>query len=182
MKDFVETRFKWRVIMCASLRVYAERGVLAQDKASTLKRKLERTFSAKSTSICLCRTELDKLDCTLESTGQVLNSLIQLRVESSISIFPRSLGDSNAQPKLQPTDMEVRWPQIRYIRQEFYSDRTQISDWLKILAGYLNPMGPFIKVQTSRPYRRPTESESQEMRFWTVCVLTTTTKKSSRTW
>jgi len=75
--------------------------------------------------------------------------------------------------------MEARWPQIRYMRQEFYSDRTQISDWLESLAGYLNPMGPFIKVQTSRSYPRPTESESQEMRFWNVCVLTTKKKKKS---
>lgn len=76
--------------------------------------------------------------------------------------------------------MEARWPQIRYVRREFPSDRTQISDWLESLAGYLNPMGPFIKVQTPRPDPRPTESESQEKRFWNVCELTKKQKQKTK--
>lgn len=138
--------------MCVWLRwARAEREVSAQVKAPC-KRKLQRTVSAIPSPICLCRTEVLKLDCTLKSPREVFKfpNLIG-GVEASISIFPRSPGDSHVEPGLQTTNTNARWPQIRYVGKEGltlggHKSVSSPQAWLAIPI----PLRPFIKIHTPK--------------------------------
>ena len=121
----------------------AERAVLAQGKAPR-KRKLERSFSAIPSSVCLYGTELLQLDSVLESPGEVFKLPSLIRGGVKHQHFPRSLGDRNVQPGLQTIDREARWPQIRYMGKGSFTLRGHKSvRGSQGLAGYKNPMGTF---------------------------------------
>lgn len=138
-------------------------------KHAPCKIKLERTFSAIPSSICSCRTGLRKLDWYIRIHPAGFKTP-QLNWEwsqaSAFSQGPQVILMCNQNLLIWRPDghRPGTW-------EGSFTLRTQISEWLSSLAGYLNPMGPFIKVQTPRPSPRPTESESQEMRFWNVCAL-----------
>lgn len=100
-------------------------------------------------------------------------------MESSTSIVLGSQGDSNTEPAgTQATVMDATWPQVRYWGESFalrgYKSVSSSQSWLAIL----NPLGPFIKIQTPRHYPRSTESECQGIRFHNVCICNQTNKQT----
>ena len=136
------------------------------------KRKLERSSVAipVNSSVCLNRTELLKLDSTLESPREVLTppppSPIYLGAESSISVFPG--------PPVTVTHSQDCRPQRG--RPDGHRSDTcgkRVLPWgdtyqwgaSQACLAIRTPMGPFIKIQTPRPNPKPTKSESQEMRY-----------------
>lgn len=144
-----------------------------REAKANCKRKLEKIFPVKPSSICPCSGEISQLHCTSQSPGEVLKPLTLTGGGVNHHMCsPSALRDSNVQPR-----SEARWPYNLCLRKSCTTKGQKLQSDFQAWQAIWIPWGAVIEMHAPGSYPRPLKPESRK---WGSAKLRYFRKKKER--